>query len=203
MVKKTLVFLLFTLTIGIIVYVVIVSRKQEVIKSPLLEKDNAVVVTPVTVADSKYEDEAGFNFLHPQNAVINKVITNDETVYSSLEISSKNHTGKIFILVMDTQLVKIDDYFDKTATVKKLKLGSIEAGQIEENNQLITVAIDQGALFVITADYKQSKAFWLTVNNKIISSFTFALPKTTEESVSQDSGYSGSEIIDEGEEEIN
>lgn len=193
-------------TLGIIGYVTIVlTGKTELTRIPIVDKGQVISATDQSVTNKKYADEAGFSFSYQENLTVNKISTQDESIYSSLELSSKDHSGKLSILVTDTQLTEINAYFDKTLIVKKLKLGELEAGQVETDGQLITVAIDQGALFVITADYQQSKAFWLTVNNKILASFTFALPETTNESVSQDVGDSSyeSEIIDEGEEEIN
>lgn len=198
--------LMIVATSGIIGYaIIILSGNKELTKSPLIENGQVISAVDKPVVDKKHTEEAGFSFSYPENLVVNKIATQDEAVYSSLELSAKDHSGKLTFLVTDTQLTKIDDYFDKTSTVKKLKLGELEAGQVETNGQIVTAAIDQGALFVITADFQQSKAFWLTVNNKILASFAFAPPETTNESVSQDVGSSSyeSEIIDEGEEEIN
>jgi len=202
MFKKILILLIFV-TVGIVGYIIFVSRKNGVFKLPVVEKKTAVSPTLPVIDDKKYSDEAGFSFSYKDDLKITKIETKDQAVYSSLEITSKDRSGKISILVTDSQLTKIDDYFKKEKTVKKLKLADLDARQVDKDGKLMTVALDQGALFVITAEYQNAKAFWLTVSNKVLASFAFTSPQK-DESVSQDSGGSSEPaVIDEGEEEIN
>jgi len=202
MFKKILILLIFV-TVGIVGYIIFVSRKNGVFKLPVVEKKTAVSPTLPVIDDKKYSDEAGFSFSYKDDLKITKIETKDQAVYSSLEITSKDRSGKISILVTDSQLTKIDDYFKKEKTVKRLKLADLDAKQVDKDGKLMTVALDQGALFVITAEYQNAKAFWLTVSNKVLASFAFTSPQK-DESVSQDSGGSSEPaVIDEGEEEIN
>ncbi len=204
MTKKILIALL-VFTIAVIGYVVLSTSKSKNIISPIVvDKQTAVSPTRLPSSDIKYIDEAGFSFAYPDNLILKKIETKDQTVYSSIEITSKDHKGKLSIIAVDSQFTKIADYFKKEKTIRKLKLADLEAGQIDKDGKLVTAALDQGVLFTLTADYQNSKAFWLTVNNKILASFAF-VPPAQQESVSQESGGLPSEpaIIDEGEEVIN
>lgn len=203
MAKKVLVFLIL-ITAVIIGYVIYSSKSKQLLFSPLVnEKPKKQTTQEVKPIDKKYTDEAGFSFSYPEENEISKNEVNDEITYSSLEIINKNETGKTNILVTSSNLTSIDGYFtQEKKSVKKLKMGEMQAGQFEDKEKIVTVALDQGALFTITVDYENNKSYWQSVNNKIISTFAFSPPEQIDSS-SQGSSGSPDDVIYEGEEEIN
>lgn len=201
--KKVLIFLILT-TVVIIGYVIYSSKNKPAFFSPLIEeKSFDSAQDEKKTVYKKYTDEAGFSFSYPEEVEINKNEVKDESIYSSLEISTKKEAGKISFLVTSSNLTAIDNYFtQEKKTVKKLKIGEMEARQFEDKEKIVTVALDQGALFTVTVDYKNNKSYWQGVNNKIISTFAFSPPEQNDSS-SQGSTNGQDDVIYEGEEEVN
>lgn len=203
--SKKVFILLILITVGIVGYVIYSSSKNKpIFFSPIVkEKEKKETVQKTKSVDKKYIDGAGFSFSYPEELEVGKNDVNDETIYSSLEIVTKKEAGKISLLVTSSNLSAIDGYFAKEKkTVKKLKVGEMEARQFEDKEKIVTVAFDQGALFTIRVDYQNNKNYWQGVNNKIISTFAFSPPEQIDSS-SQGSTNGQDDVIYEGEEEIN
>jgi len=210
--KKILVIILILATVGILGYVVYSSKKKESagkINTPVVE---TIVTSPSTsqVDLKKYMDEVGFSFFYMKEVEVKPLVISDNTVYSMLELTSKNNPGKVTIIAKTSFLKTVDDWFKSDVKdIKKLKLADLEARQIEQEGKIVTVALDQGVLFEITVDYKENKNFWSEVNNKIIASFVFELPEAPSTTINsnnggvENSGASGDEdVIYEGEEVV-
>jgi len=152
-----------------------------------------------------YSDPSGFKFNYPVDLTVNSKKETDQSIYSSLEITSSKKQGDISIKIIETSITKIDDWFKqkkiKTSDLKTVKLADLEAKQAQINGELITAAIDQGALIVITANYQMDKDFWLKANEKVIGSFAFVNPASSQTSDTSDSSSGGGDdVIFEGEE---
>jgi hypothetical protein len=209
--KKTLISLMIfsVLIIGFITFKFF-SRSQKLI-SPISEQ--SIKISPSKSAPEKlkeYIDPSGFKFSYPDNLNLTKIDSTDQTVYSNLKISTKKNIGSIRINVSESQLKTIDDWFKKEklstkpAEIKTIKLADIEGRQFIINNSSITLAFDQGALFNITADFKNDHKYWDEVNNTIIKTFAFTQPETTsdESATSSTNDQENEDVIFEGEEVI-
>lgn len=201
-------------SLGIIVLIALVfflfSQKKSV--SPIVSNDlksNETVVPSPAAGSKSYTDPAGFKFNYPKDLDVAAKKMTDDSVYSDLEIKSKDSTGGATIKAVDSNLIKIDDYFkDKKISsfsggISKLKLADIDARQYQVNSQIITVALDQGVLFTITVDLPvEKKDYWQKANNTLISSFAFVAPQNTTSTDTNSSSEGEDDVIFEGEEVI-
>ena len=121
-----------------------------------------------------YEDASGYSFSYPQSITVKDVTPDDENYYSALELSKSGQTIKI-----DITGGNIDPYksYKSARLTGSTTLGGITANQYTLNNRLVTVAIDQGVLYVI--DGPGDGGFWEDAQSKVISSFKFAGQTTT------------------------
>lgn len=153
-------------------------------------------------AVQEYSDPAGFKFSYPDSASVAPKKTTDDNTYSSLEIASSSTAGKITIDAVSSDLLTLDDMIVSKTGVTDVKLADLTAKQYTEKGNLVTLALDEGVLFTITTSSGGNVDYWKEVNNKIISTFTFALPETTQVQSDTPSESDDSDISFEGEEVI-
>lgn len=164
------------LILGLAVFFV-VQKKKTAIVSPihppgiLEEKKPEALLT--------YKDEAGFEFTYPENLTI-KDVSEDETVYSSLEISSSQHEGKMAIKIADTLFTSVDSWLkSKEATgagsTREITLAGMPGKQIQFSNprRLVTIAIDEGIMYFLESPLDEAE-YWNKIHNEIVSSFTLS-----------------------------
>lgn len=132
--------------------------------------------------EETYQDEAGFSFKHPKGARVEEVNLEDDSVYSSLELTLSGKTGKLTIDLRDTTYKSVDDWLAKDRTAPKnakisgeTKLATFPAKQYTSSSGLLTVAIDQGVLYRIEAPGTS----WEEVYDKIVSTFTLTAGSTS------------------------
>lgn len=149
-----------------------------------------------------YKDEAGFEFAYPEDFIVKDVSGDDPTTYSSLEISSSKHEGKMLIKITDTSFVSVDTWLrSQEATSaglsREITLAMMPASQIQFDNprRLVTVVINEGIMYFIQSPLDKT-GFWNKIHNEIVSSFTLAEAQT------QPSTGGGEEVIYEEEEII-
>lgn len=184
------------------------GRTEKTFRSPVVDQKkpptNSKPNQTLRDQEKTYQDPAGFSFSYPARSDVNQIKTSDQSVYSSLEIVSKNRAGKITLTAVTSPLTKIEDYFiKKKVERRKLKIADMEAGQYEEKGKIITVGLDQGVLFTIAVDYKNDKNYWDSVNKKLVTSFAFELPEAANPPAGDRPSEQGDDVIYEGEEEIN
>lgn len=201
MIKKIGLIALIMVSISIVILFFTTSSKQE---SSSISKKPANIPISTESANSpslrtkEYIDPSGFKFSYPGGLILDKKEITNNQIYSSIEISSPENPGKISIDVSSTNASTLK--IPNSVKTKTLTLGDLNAQQYEDKSQIITLALDTGVLFTIKADYGTKRDFWLSVNEKITSSFAFVAPdnqsSTSSSSVPDDS------IVDEGEEVI-
>lgn len=165
-------------------------------KPPLLPSSN----------EKQHEDESGFKFRYPDNfeIAVNKL---DDKTYADLELTAQDASGSVTIKVTDTKIKSLDDWIEEneeevgSATIKDIDFADVSAKEIEDENKILLVSLDQGALFTIRTTIPQEKEFWKNSYQKIISTFEFYNPTKTSGSAGSSSAGS-SDIIFEGEEII-
>lgn len=128
-----------------------------------------------------YQDGSGYSFSYPQTITVKDVTPNDDNYYSALELSRDGKTMKVNITVGNIDPYKTNK---SAALVGSTTLAGITANQYSLAGNLVTVAIDQGVLYVL--DGPKDAGFWEDAQGKIVSSFKFAGQSATSDSGSSD-----------------
>lgn len=202
---KILIFITVVI-IAVVVGIIVVSSRKEKEVSPLGNDSLSPSKIPTRAEKlNTYEDPSGFQFKYPESITISQNKISDQSIFSSLKLTSKKFPGDILIEVIQTSLKSVDDWLKQeklsttSAGIKKITLADLEAVQFEQDETIKTVAIDIGAKLTFTVTYEKDKDYWSKVNNTILKSFEFKLPEATIESTSDSSE---GDIIFEGEEII-
>lgn len=203
--RGKLLLLLTVLIIFVVIGIVILGQNKEKIVTPLGKSQNIPTVKPINLKAKlkTFEDPAGFLFKYPENLTVKINKSSDQSVFSSLKLTSKSEKGNISIDITGSDLQNLDAWLKQNkiaSTGKKIKLADIDAISYEKETKYVTSAIDVGTLLTIGVDYQKNKNYWLDINKTIISSFTFSLPEEAPAAVSESSA--DEDVIFEGEEVI-
>lgn len=200
--------------IGVLIIVtvgyLIISFRDTKTKNPVAT-NSQIEPTSITVKDltpklKEYQDESGFKFKYPEEFNVLTKANLDKSTYASLLITTSKYQGKLTVVAVDSDLNKVDDWFQGNKSVseikniKDIKLDVIDAKQFQENDRIVTLALDQGVLFTFTTTPINNNNAWINLNNQVLKSFTFALPQSNP--VTDNSNESNNDIVYEGEEEI-
>lgn len=161
--------------ISVLAVLLVVQKKKTApagqIQVPIQEKASEKLIT--------YKDEAGFEFTYPEDLTI-KDVSGDLPVYSSLEISSAQHEGKMAIRITDTSFASLDAWLkSKEATgagsTREITLAGMPGKQIQFTNprRLVTIAIDEGIMYFLESPLDEAE-YWNKIHNEIVSSFTLS-----------------------------
>jgi hypothetical protein len=144
-----------------------------------------------------YEDSSGFSFKYPNGIKVEDITPNEGFYYSLLNLSKDDK--EIKISAQDTKLKNISQWVESKDVPKGLadygavSLGGLSAKQFTSaNNILLTVAIDQGVLYLVSGP--KDNGFWENTQNDLVSTFTFAGKDNSK------AGTPTENIVDEGEE---
>jgi len=206
MVKK--IFIILSLVIiSLIAWKIFSQKKIDLPKNDQAENTDVLSEESTPAPTNKeYLDESGFKIIYPNNLVMTKTDIVDENIYSELELTSEEKTGKLTIKIEASDITDIENWFTinkiKPGKKDQIKLSDIKATQFTIDNKIETIAFDQGIEISIVADLKENKEYWTKINQQIISSFSFVDPKTVESPPSSNSNTNNDGIIFEGEEII-
>jgi len=164
----------------------------------------------VSVKNKMYIDPAGFQFSYPDNFDVSKKDSDEETIYSWLNVTSQDSKGSVELKLEDSQLDMIDSWFKNNkeassdAEINKVKLADLDARQFATDSTITTVALDKSVLIKIKTDFGNSRDVMTTVNDRIVDSFAFKAPEApqTADGSSGSSGSYDDSVILEGEEII-
>jgi len=205
--RKVFIIITGILVVSITITFVLFRSSQQISKSLGKVNTSASSSSPSisSTAIKEYSDPAGFKFSYPGSATVSQKNTTDSNVYSSLEITSSSTSGKITIEAVSSDLLTLKSLISTKTGVADIKFADLYAKQYTEKGNVITLALDQGVLFTITTSSGGNVNFWKEINNKIISSFAFALPDTTQvksdttsqtDSTESDVSFEGEETIE-------
>lgn len=131
-----------------------------------------------------HKDEAGFEFSYPENLAIKDISGADQSVYSSLEISSAQHEGKMLIKIADTPFASLDTWLKSkeasgAGASREITLAGMPGSQIQFDNprKLVTVVINEGIIYLLENPLDEEN-YWNKIHNNIVSSFTFGKTQT-------------------------
>lgn len=152
-----------------------------------------------------YEDEAGFSFDYPDNLGIIEKEVSDSSVYSSLELSSKNFPGeKIIVRISDTASKNSSGWLEDNppagtlVTSEEITLDGMKGRDyiFTEPDRNLTIIVDSGILYYFEAPRDDN--YWTKALDEVKTSFKLVEEKNT--ASVQTTG--GSSIIEEEEEII-
>lgn len=201
--KKSLIIgtVILVLVIGLIL--IMVQKRQASVTTPLPEQKSPVTQEQENL--KTYKDEAGFEFKYPESLTIKDVTSDDQSVYSQLELTPTKNEGKMVIDVTDTPLASPDAWLksqeaSQAGSSREVTLAGMPAKQIQLKNppRLVTIAISEGIMYLIETPLDES-GYWNKAHNEIIGSFTLS---ENQPSVSQDGGGGGEGVTSEEEEVI-
>ncbi len=162
--------------------------------------------TPTVVPLVSYKNPSGFLFRYPQSVTL-KEIENSDASYAEILLTSSDRKGNVSFKVMDTEATSAEDWIQRehistaSSQMHTIPFADIEAIEIASNGGIFAVSYDQGALFLLSADFQENAPFWKMVYNYIIESFEFVEPEEDSAPQPQNSGRSVQPgIIFEGEE---
>ena len=123
-----------------------------------------------------WEDSAGFAFEYPQGFEINDH-PDDEINYANLELTSQDKSGRIIILVNDTEYSDIEAWLENDELVKEgsglgTEVASMSAKKVVlEEGREVAGFIDWDQV-IYTVDVEgEDKYYWQAVYNQLLSSF--------------------------------
>lgn len=115
-----------------------------------------------------YQDTSGFSFDYPRTISIKDITPAAGIYYTELELSKAGQSLKISITDGNTNPYKNDK---NARLIGSTTLGGINSNQYVVKDRLVSVAIDQGVLYVI--DGPKDGGFWEDTQNSILTSFKF------------------------------
>lgn len=190
--------IILVLTGGVIV--VKVKKSRSLLVGPIVQETEAPKMTT-------WEDPAGFSFSYPEEVKINPHEEDTEN-YAHLELTATGHSGKVVLLVKETDYSEIEDWageeVEKGEQVFDTELGGEPAKKIaySDPEKLVTAAIDVDALVLIEMT-PDEEGYWQGVYSQILDSFTFIPLEGEEVAAPETTGGSGDAgVIWEAEEVI-
>lgn len=181
------------------IYLYSIYRKST-LTSPVTQSKITKEAAPSEVL-TVYSDPSGFTFSYPDNLSIEKKEIEDDSVYTDLQLSSKDVSGSLSLKIADSKFVSLKDWVKENTTSavtpKELKMGSLTAEEIKLPDRVLLGALDQGILFTVEMPAVEEK-FWGKVYDKVLSSFSFVAPETVSsgDTAPDDVSFEGEEVVE-------
>ena len=123
-----------------------------------------------------WEDAAGFAFEYPQSFEINDH-PEDEINYANLELTSQEKSGRIIILVNDTEYADIEAWLENDELVKEGSGLGTEVASMSANKVVLKEGREVAGFIdwdqvIYTVDVEgEDKDYWQAVYDQILTSF--------------------------------
>jgi len=123
-----------------------------------------------------WEDAAGFAFEYPQSFEINDH-PEDEINYANLELTSQDKSGRIIILVNDTEYADIEAWLENDELVKEGSGLGTEVASMSANKVVLKEGREVAGFIdwdqvIYTVDVEgEDKDYWQAVYDQILTSF--------------------------------
>jgi hypothetical protein len=128
-------------------------------------------------ADKTYTDEAGFSFSYPKDVTVEDVTPEDGKAYSVLTLTYQEKV--VTLQALETSYKTVEDWLAKDKSAPKgvtlvgaTTLGAVSAKQYSLGDKLMTVAVDQGVVYLIEGP--QDGDYMEDTQNLLVSTFAFA-----------------------------
>ena len=180
------------------IYVVTTKSSQEILSPGGNEVPSSA---PKTEDLLTWTDEAGFTFQYPKELSVNKHEEDNEN-YAHVELTSKDHPGRIIVWVKDlpkgvkdvASWIKLEKSF-AGGTVIDSTLGGEPAKKVSVGETLTIGTISENLLFSVEATLTD-KEYWSGVFDTVSGSFAFV---SEESSAGPQGSAGGGEDVDEEE----
>lgn len=197
--NKKIIFLL-----GLVVLLGVIAARMLNLASSKTALTNPQSITQKKTQPSQtlkeYQDPVGFSFNYPDNLSLAKNEIEDSSVYSDLQLFSKDISGSLNLKIADSRFASLGDWLKSnkiaSASAKETSLGNIKALEAKLSDRLILAVLDQGVLFTIEMPALEQD-YWRQVYNQVLASFSFSSPE-----VSQGPSSSTNDVTFEAEEVV-
>ena len=169
-----------------------------------VEKEISIEQTTIPEAEKTvYEDWAGFRFEYSKSLKVEEIETDDETVYSSLELTAVDGE-KAVLRVVDSRFKDLDEWKREFETdnvaisLREIYWVDIPGLQLKYGapKKLLTVALEDGVIYRLESP-TDNGGFWDETHQLILNSFEFdesvMIKEAEEETVEVETG--GEDII--------
>lgn len=190
--KIILIIAVFIVLIGLIVI-----RINSSSNSPVTQSSETKNIKPSETL-KEYSDPSGFTISYPDNLSLTKNDVIDENTYADIQLNSKDVSGSLNLKITDSKFATLDDWLKlNKGSIKEIKLGSLQGVEIITNDRLLFGALDKGIFFTIEIPLLE-KDFWMVVYDKVLTTFSFAIPESTNSTSasSEDVSFEGEEVVE-------
>ena len=176
--KKTLIIILALLALiagGVASFLILGNKAKKGVSQP----QSAVNISgeEELEGDLQYQDASGFSFSYSKGVkVTDDTPEDDDSYYTLLTLSKGGKT--LTISIKDTSFKNLDEWsksqndYNSPQLSGAATLGGISARQYAVGSSLITVAIDQGVVYILES--AKDGDFWEDLQNLVVSSFSFS-----------------------------
>jgi hypothetical protein len=137
--------------------------------------------------------------MYPKGIEVSDETPDDETYYTLLVLSRGDK--KLTISAQDTKETKVENFISKSETYKDAvlygatTLGGLSAKQYNLGDNLLTIVIDKGVLYLIEGP--KDGDFWEKTQMVVVESFAFAgTQKNSSGSAVEDVIYEEEEVVE-------
>jgi len=145
-----------------------------------------------------YSDASGFSFLYPKSVEVVDETPDDSDYYTLLKLTKGDEN--LTISAMDVDQKTVTSFLENSEKYKKaelygaISLGSMKAEQYSLGNELITITIDQGVLYLVEGP--KDGGYWEETQAIVDESFAFGSTAKTSGSASDGVIYEGEEVVE-------
>jgi len=145
-----------------------------------VEKEISIKQTTIPEAEKTvYEDWAGFRFEYPKSLKVEEIETDDETVYSSLELTAVDGK-KLLLKIVDSRFKDLDEWKNAFETdnvavgLREIYWVDIPGLQLRHGapKKLLTVALEDEVIYRLEGPVDDG-GFWDEAHQLILNSFEF------------------------------
>lgn len=150
--------------------------------------------------DKIYKDEAGFSFKYPKDITVADITPSDSAYYSM--VSLKKGGQEMTIAMKDAGFKDIAEWLGKDEAAPSgavlsgaVSLAGIPAKQYSTGKELLTIAVDQGVLYLIRGP--KDGGYWDSVHDIAVSTLTLSKPEPATGTGSGDGAiYEDEEVVE-------
>lgn len=199
--RKVLIIILPLIALAAISLYLVFNPSKKSLPSPLTILPKAPKTAAPSETFKEYADPSGFSFEFPDNLSLTNNEITDNSTYADLQLSSKDVNGSLSLKITDSKFKSLGQWQESlkiptNQTPKGVKLGNLDAQEIQQTDRLLLAALDKGVLFTIEIP-EIEKDFWMKVYNKILASFSFVAPDTAAtQTEAADVSFEGEEVLE-------
>lgn len=161
-------------------------------KSSVITPGEAVAPTPTPKVElTLWTDPAGFSFQYPKGLSVNNHEEDNEN-YAHVELTSKDHPGKIIVWASDPPAKKVDP----NALTLDTTLGGESAKKSMIGDTIVVTTNVDSLVFSVEATVTD-KDYWSGVSDTVVGSFAFVVdaPAAAGSAASSGDSFDEEEVV--------